>query len=94
LGRHKGRLYNQKEAGDGPPGEASNFPELEQADPRQSIAHWTQPAITQIHGTRFRPHSPFSCATVWTDNRIVAFNDMKNEFTRLGPALSCGNLSR
>ena len=39
----------------GPPGEASNFPELEQVDPNQPIAHWTQPAITQIHGPSFRP---------------------------------------
>ncbi len=78
----------------GPPGEASNFPELEQVDPGQPIAHWTQPAITQIHGPSFRPRSPFSYATVWTDNRIVAFNYKKNRFTWLGPTFSYGNFSR
>lgn len=78
----------------GPPGEASDFPEVEQVRRKQPIAHWTQPAITQIHGPSFRPGSPFSYATVWTDDRIVAFNYETNEFTSLGPTFSYGEFSR
>ncbi|HAY78933.1 MAG TPA: hypothetical protein DCY79_03930 [Planctomycetaceae bacterium] len=77
-----------------PPGESSNFPAVEQVDPRQPIAHWTQPAITQVHGPSFRPHSPFSYATIWTDDRIVAFNYQINNFTWFGPTFSYGDFSR
>lgn len=77
-----------------PPGEASDFPAVEQVDPRQPVAHWTQPSITQIHGPCFRPNSPWSYATVWTDNRIVAFDYERNEFTAWGPTFSYGDFSR
>jgi len=77
-----------------PPGETSRFPELEQVNPEQPIAHWTQPAITQIHGPSFRPRSPYSYATVWTDDRIVAFNYKTNQFTWPGPTFSYGEFSR
>ena len=75
------------------PGTPSSFPAVESVSRKQPIASWTQPDHTQIHGPRFRPRSPFSYATIWTENRIIAFNSKTNNFVPLSP-FSFGTFSQ
>ena len=75
------------------PGEASDFPSPQQINPSQPIAGWTQPPITQIHGPCFRPNSPYSYATIWTDDRILAFDYTANDFNQAAWTYSYGDFS-
>jgi hypothetical protein len=75
------------------PGSLPDFPFVEEVDPEQPIMGWTQASYTQIHGPSLRPHSTLSYATIWTDDRIVAFDTKRNEFARRSP-FSFGDFSR
>lgn len=76
-----------------PPGTSSNFPIINQVDPNQPIMNWTQNAYTQLHGPSLRPESTLSYVTVWTDDRIVAFDTATSEFAT-GSPYSYGDFSR
>ena len=62
-----------------PPGMASQYPVVTKVMGGPPIATWTQPGFTQAHGPAFRPHSPFTTFTHWTDNRIRCIDRRTNE---------------
>ncbi len=60
-------------------GTPSVYPSVEETDPSQPIATWTQGPSTQAHGPTFQPYSPFTYFTQWTDNRIRVINRQTNQ---------------
>jgi hypothetical protein len=76
----------------GAPGTPAVYPAVEATIREQPIMGWTQSPYLQVHGPSFRPDSPYSYATIWTDNRIIAIDTRVNEFTPMSP-FSFGDLS-